>query len=66
MSVGTLTIQLPSRACWWVKALAKESKVSVRVYLQVLVLRQLAELPGVDLTRNPDNGKDGHGEEKKK
>jgi hypothetical protein len=53
MSVGTVTIQLPSRACWWIKALAEEARVSVRTYLQVMVLRQLAELPGVDLSRSP-------------
>lgn len=56
MSVGTIRIQLPSRACWWIKALAKESNVSVDYFLRVMVLRELANLPGVDLSRNPDSG----------
>lgn len=53
MSVGTLLVQLPSRAAWWVKALADQEGRTVREMLQILVLRQLAVTPGVDLSRSP-------------
>jgi hypothetical protein len=53
VSVGTLTIQLPARAAWWVKYLADREGRSVRSMLEVLVLRQLHITPGVDLSRSP-------------
>jgi hypothetical protein len=59
MSAGTLTIQLPSRACWWIKKLAKEQQISVRDLLEQMVLKELHHTPGVDLSRSPTIHKEG-------
>lgn len=63
MSVGTLTIQLPSRACWWIKAIAKREKYSVNEMVLELLLRQLTITPGVDLSRSPDISTEGGSDE---
>ena len=54
MSVGRVTLTLPSRACWWVTYVAKRNDVSISKWLEIAVLRQLALDPGVDLSRSPD------------
>lgn len=55
MSLGTITIQIPFRACQWVKWLALRQKTTTHKILLDMVLRQLAVTPGVDLSRAPDN-----------
>jgi len=64
MSVGTLTFQLPFRACVWIKYLAEQRKQTVRQWVLEAVLRQLQSTPGVDLSRHPGVIKGGqYGEE---
>ena len=53
MAVLTVTIQLPVREALWVHALAKEERVSVRKFLEGVMLRGLSNTPGVDLSRSP-------------
>jgi hypothetical protein len=53
MAVGTLTIQLPIRAMWWVKHLALKEGVTERKWLEGAVLRALSRIDGVDLSRSP-------------
>jgi hypothetical protein len=65
MSVGTLTFQLPFRACIWIKYLAGQRKQTVRQWVLEAVLRQLQSTPGVDLSRHPESIEEGwHGEGK--
>jgi hypothetical protein len=59
VSTGKILVELPARACWWIKFLAEEAGVTARHYLQVVVLRHLAETPGVDLSRSPESLKGG-------
>lgn len=54
MSVGTITIQLPSRACWWIKHLSLTQGIQTRDWITQAVLRELAHTPGVDLSRSPE------------
>ena len=64
MSVGTLTFQLPFRACVWVKHLADRKGLTVRQWVLEAVLRELHSTPGVDLSRHPGDMKEGwNGEE---
>ena len=53
MAVLTITIQLPVRAALWVHKLSLEQKVSVRKFLEGVVLRSLHSTPGVDLSQSP-------------
>jgi len=53
MAVLTVTIQLPVRAALWVHKLSSERKVSVRKFLEGVVLRSLYNTPGVDLSQSP-------------
>ena len=54
MSLGRITLTLPSRACWWAQYAARRSNITVSKWVEVAVLRQLALTPGVDLSRSPD------------
>ena len=54
MSLGRVTLALPSRACWWLQYVARRKGVTVSKWLEIAVLRQLALTPGVDLSRSPD------------
>lgn len=53
MAVLTVTIQLPVRAALWVHKLSMEQKVTVRKFLEGVVLRSLHNTPGVDLSQSP-------------
>jgi hypothetical protein len=53
MAVLTVTIQLPVRAALWVHKLSNDQKVSVRKFLEGVVLRSLLNTPGVDLGQSP-------------
>ena len=53
MAILTVTIQLPVRAALWVHRLSIEQKVSVRKFLEGVVLRELHSTPGVDLSQSP-------------
>lgn len=56
MAVGTVTIQLPIRAMWWVKHCALKEGVTERKWLEGVVLRALNRIDGVDLSRSPALG----------
>ena len=53
MAVLTVTIQLPVRAALWVHKLSMEQKISVRKFLEGVVLRGINNIPGVDLSQSP-------------
>ena len=53
MAVVAVTIQLPVRAALWIHALAQKERVSVRKFLEGVVLRGLHNTPGVDLSQSP-------------
>lgn len=53
MAILTVTIQLPVRAALWGHKLSMEQKVSVRKFLEGVVLRGLHNTPGVDLSQSP-------------
>ena len=53
MAVLTVTIQLPVRAALWLHKVCLENRCGIRGYLEVVVLRHLEALPGVDLSRSP-------------
>lgn len=56
MSVGTLTVQLPSRASWWIKHVAIKQKCTERQLIERWLLEKLNATPGVDLSRSPAIG----------
>ena len=56
MAVGTLQIQIPIRALWWVKHLAVQQHCSTEQLVQRWVLEQLNKSEGVDLSRSPALG----------
>jgi len=61
MAVLTVTIQLPVRAALWVHKLSMDQKVSVRKFLEGVVLRGLHNTPGVDLSQSPGDFTKGGG-----
>lgn len=53
MAVLTVTIELPVRAALWVHKLSHDQKISVRKFLEGVVLRSLHNTSGVDLSQSP-------------
>jgi len=53
MAVGTLQIQIPIRALWWVQKLAVRRGMSGERWVEDLVLRTLEANMSVDLSRTP-------------
>ena len=53
MAVGTLTIQLPIRALWWLKWVADREKTTPEKLTEILVLRKLESMGEVHLSRSP-------------
>lgn len=54
VSVGTVRVQLPARACWWIKAVANRKGVTVDSLLREWILQKVNQYPGVDLSKSPD------------
>lgn len=54
MSKRHVTIELPTRACWWIKWLTLRDKVSTKSWLTQAVLRELGHTSGVDLSQSPN------------
>jgi hypothetical protein len=53
MAVGTITIQIPIRALWWLKWVADREKVTPERLVEILVLRKLESMGEVHLWRSP-------------
>ena len=53
MAVGTLTIQIPIRALWWLKWVADREKTTPEKLTEILVLRKLESMGEVHLSRSP-------------
>ncbi len=65
MSKGRVLVELPSRACWWIKWLSLRDGISTKSWVTGAVLRELARTSGVDLTQSPNflqGGTDGEEE----
>lgn len=56
MAVGTLTIQIPIRALWWLKWVADREKTTPERLTEILVMRKLESMPEVHLERSPAFG----------
>lgn len=56
MAVGTITIQIPIRALWWLKWVADRERTTPERLTEILVMRKLDAMPEVDLTRSPKMG----------
>ena len=53
MAVGTLVIQLPIRALWWLKWVAVREKTTPERLTEILVMRKLESMGEVHLSRSP-------------
>lgn len=53
VAVGTLQIQLPIRALWWLKWVADREKVTPERLTEILVMRKLESMGEVNLSRSP-------------
>ncbi len=53
MAVGTITIQIPIRALWWLKWVADREHRTPERLVEILVLRKLESMGEVDLNRSP-------------
>jgi hypothetical protein len=53
MAVGTLQIQIPIRALWWVKKVAGRERKTGEKWAEELILRKLQADERVDLSRAP-------------
>lgn len=56
MAVGTVTVQIPIRAFWWVKHLAMKRHLTVEQWTRDVILLELNKTPDVDLSRAPAIG----------
>lgn len=56
MAVGTLVIQIPIRALWWLKWVADREHLSPEKLTEILVMRKLNSMPEIDLSRAPRFG----------
>lgn len=56
VAVGTITIQVPIRALWWLKWVADREKVKPERLVEILILRKLESMPEVNLARAPNFG----------
>ena len=56
VAVGTLVIQLPIRALWWLKWVADREGTKPERLTEILVMRKLESMPEVDLSRAPRFG----------
>ena len=53
MAVGTLQIQIPIRAFWWLKKIAIRQGCSIEKLSERWLLEKLNGTPDVDLSRSP-------------
>lgn len=53
MAVGTLIIQVPIRALWWLKWVADREKTTPERLTEILVMRKLESMSEIDLSRSP-------------
>ena len=56
IGIVVIRIELPVRACWWLKHLAVKENCSAERLLERWTLERLNATPGVDLSRSPVQG----------
>jgi hypothetical protein len=56
VAVGTLQIQIPIRALWWLKWVADREKTTPERLTEILVMRKLESMSEIDLSRSPRFG----------